>query len=89
MSSQFSIVRLRVKAATEYGQVVHVSGSSFTMGNFSTSEAMPLVTTPEEYPYWRTSQPLVIPRGVPQVRRSCVCRTSDSRADDSTSQLSA
>ena len=38
MSSQYSIVHLRVKAETEFGQVVHVSGSSFTMGNFSTAE---------------------------------------------------
>ena len=38
MSSQYSIVHLTVKAETEFGQVVHVSGSSFTMGNFSTAE---------------------------------------------------
>lgn len=38
MSSQYSIVHLKVKAETEFGQVVHVSGSSFTMGNFSTAE---------------------------------------------------
>lgn len=38
MSSQYSIVHLRVKAETEFGQVVHVSGSAFTMGNFSAAE---------------------------------------------------
>ncbi len=38
MSSQYSIVHLRVKAETEPGQVVHVSGSAFTMGNFSAAE---------------------------------------------------
>lgn len=38
MSSQYSIVHLRVKAETEFGQVVHVSGSAFTLGNFATTE---------------------------------------------------
>jgi trehalose 6-phosphate synthase/phosphatase len=97
MSTQYSILNLRVKAETDYGQVIHVSGSSYTMGNFSTSEvrlllkgvllprrwrtqqkhvrgssvqAVPLVTSPEDYPYWRTSRPLVVPRGVPQVMPS-------------------
>lgn len=40
MSSQYSIVHLRVKAETEFGQVVHVSGSAFTLGNFATTEVL-------------------------------------------------
>lgn len=31
-------------------------------------QAVPLITSPEEYPYWKTSKPLVVPRGIPQVR---------------------
>jgi hypothetical protein len=38
MSSKYSVLHLKVEAKTEYGQVVHVSGSSFTMGYFNPNE---------------------------------------------------
>ena len=53
----FTKLHLRVVARTAFGQSIHVSGSSFTLGKYNPSEALPLVTTPEEYPVWRTLKP--------------------------------
>lgn len=64
-SGMFTRVHLRVKCASRYGESVHCSGSSFVMGHFNPSEATTLVTTPDEYPYWSTAKPLILPRGVP------------------------
>ncbi|DAZ96236.1 TPA: hypothetical protein N0F65_012598 [Lagenidium giganteum] len=61
----YTRVHLRVKVNTRLGETVHCSGSSLIMGQFNPSESMTLVTTPEEYPYWSTVKPLILPRGVP------------------------
>ena len=34
------------------------------MGRNQPNRALSLVTTPEDYPVWRTFQPIVVPRGV-------------------------
>ena len=37
-----------------------------------TQQAVPLVTSPEDYPIWRTSKPLVVPRGIPQAYKYAI-----------------
>jgi len=59
----YTKLHLRVTAQTAHGQSIRVSGSSINMGRNNTTEALPLVTTPEEYPVWRTPKPILIPRG--------------------------
>uniref|UniRef100_A0AAV1U1R5 CBM20 domain-containing protein n=1 Tax=Peronospora matthiolae TaxID=2874970 RepID=A0AAV1U1R5_9STRA len=61
----YTRVSLKVKAFSRLGEMVHCSGSSFVMGHFNPNESMTLVTTPEDYPYWTTVKPMILPRGVP------------------------
>lgn len=61
----YTRVHLRVKVQSRLGETVHCSGSSFIMGQFNPNESMMLVTTPDEYPYWSTMKPLILPQGVP------------------------
>ncbi|CEG43722.1 trehalose-phosphatase [Plasmopara halstedii] len=61
----YTRVYLKVKAPSRLGETVHCSGSSFIMGHFNPNESMTLVTTPDEYPYWRTVKPMILPQGVP------------------------
>ncbi|KAG1692802.1 hypothetical protein DVH05_024417 [Phytophthora capsici] len=61
----YTRVHLKVKAQSRLGETVHCSGSSFVMGHFNPNESMTLVTTPEDYPYWTTVKPMILPRGVP------------------------
>jgi trehalose 6-phosphate synthase/phosphatase len=61
----YTRVHLKVKAGSRLGESVHCSGSSFVMGHFNPNESMTLVTTPEDYPYWSTVKPMILPRGVP------------------------
>ncbi|KAI9998641.1 hypothetical protein PInf_003223 [Phytophthora infestans] len=61
----YTRVHLKVKAQSRLGETVHCSGSSFVMGHFNPNESMTLVTTPEDYPYWTTVKPMLLPRGVP------------------------
>ncbi|KAF1334037.1 Trehalose-phosphatase, partial [Globisporangium splendens] len=61
----YTRVHLKVKCESRFGESVHCSGSSFVMGHFNPSESTTLVTTPEQYPYWTTVKPLILPRGVP------------------------
>jgi hypothetical protein len=55
-----------VVAQTEFGQSVYVSGpgSTFVNGNYKPSKAIPLHTTPTDYPVWKTNKPILIPRGL-------------------------
>lgn len=64
-SGMYTRVHLRVKAPCRLGENVHCAGSSFVMGHFNPSESMALTTTPEEYPYWTTVKPMILPCGVP------------------------
>ncbi|TDH72885.1 hypothetical protein CCR75_009457 [Bremia lactucae] len=61
----YTRVYLKVKAQSRLGETVHCSGSSFVMGHFNPNESMTLVTTPDNYPYWTTVKPMILPRGVP------------------------
>jgi trehalose 6-phosphate synthase/phosphatase len=56
-------LHFRVKALTQLGQVVGVAGSSTTLGNYDTKKVIKLVTTPDSYPIWYTTDPIVVPRG--------------------------
>ncbi|ETV90852.1 trehalose-phosphatase [Aphanomyces invadans] len=60
----FTRVHLRVRAETRFGEELHCSGASYTMGQYKPSESIELVTSPEEYPVWRTVKPLILPRGI-------------------------
>ena len=66
----FTKLHLRVVARTAFGQSIHVSGSSFTLGKYNPSEALPLVTTPEEYPVWRTLKPIIQIRDLALLQRA-------------------
>ncbi|GMF57499.1 unnamed protein product [Phytophthora fragariaefolia] len=61
----YTRVHLKVRAQSRLGETVHCSGSSFVMGHFNPNESMTLVTTPEDYPFWTTVKPMLLPRGVP------------------------
>ncbi|CAM9434619.1 unnamed protein product [Laminaria digitata] len=61
----FSRLNLTVECPTEFGQTVHVSGSSFLAGVSNPSLLVEMVTTPEEYPLWRTPQPIIVQRNRP------------------------
>ena len=61
----YSKLHLVVTAKTQLGQSVFVSGSS--SGDRSLEgrgEALEMVTSPKEWPVWRTKKPIIIARGV-------------------------
>lgn len=64
-SGTYTRVHLKIKCESRFGESVHCSGASFVMGHFNPNESTTLVTTPEQYPYWTTVKPLILPRGVP------------------------
>jgi hypothetical protein len=55
-------VTFTVRVHVRPGDKVFVSGSNRVMGDFSPSLAIPLYTTPETYPVWRTAHPVVMTR---------------------------
>ena len=65
-------LNLRVTARTRLGESLRVSGQSRTLGSFNPATAMELVTTPSEYPVWRTPEPIVVPSDVLQTYRYAV-----------------
>jgi len=62
-SGRYCKLHLFVVAQTEHGQTVKASGSSLVMGGNNYAKAVPLFTTPTEYPVWRTLKPILVPRG--------------------------
>ncbi|KAF0683072.1 Aste57867_24852 [Aphanomyces stellatus] len=60
----YTRVHLRVRAETRMGEELHCSGASYTMGQYNPSESIELVTSPTDYPIWRTVKPLILPRGI-------------------------
>ncbi|CAM9720797.1 unnamed protein product [Discosporangium mesarthrocarpum] len=61
----FSRLHLTVTCHTDFGQTVRVSGSSLLAGVYDPTVALEMVTTPEEYPRWRTKKPIIVPRNFP------------------------
>ena len=57
----YTKLHLAVRARTQPGQVVLVSGSATSD---RTSGALEMVTSPDQYPSWRTPKPVIIARGV-------------------------
>ena len=57
----YTKLHLAVRARTQPGQVVLVSGSATSD---RTSGALEMVTSPDQYPIWRTPKPVIIARGV-------------------------
>lgn len=64
-------LHFRVKSYTQLGQIVGISGSSATLGNYDTKKVIKLVTTPDSYPIWYTPDPIVVPRG--RLLSYCFC----------------
>jgi len=62
MDGSYCCVYLSVRAETKFGQTLCVAGSSIAMGKFNPAEAVELTTSPETYPIWKTSRPLILPR---------------------------
>jgi len=58
-------VTFKVKADLEIGQNVRLTGDNRSLGSFSPNRGLDLVTTPKEYPIWRTKRPINLPTGVP------------------------
>jgi hypothetical protein len=54
------MVSFSVHAEIKYGEKVHLSGDTFSLGGFKPSQSVELVTTPEEYPIWRTPKKIVL-----------------------------
>lgn len=61
----FTRVHLSVYAKTLHGETIHISGSSFSMGQYNPSESTLMVTSPSTYPIWRTLKPLILQCGIP------------------------
>lgn len=59
---EYCRVHFRVRCAAPLGQTVGVSGSTHRLGYFNKDRVVPLVTTPESYPVWYTTTPIVVPR---------------------------
>jgi len=58
-------VTFKVEAELEVGQNVRLTGDTWSLGGFSPNRGLDLVTTPEEFPVWRTSRPVNLPKGIP------------------------
>jgi hypothetical protein len=69
--ASLSKITFTVEAKVLPGECVMVSGDAVSLGGFATSNAIPLVTTPETYPKWRTMVPVTVPLGFP-VKYMCV-----------------
>ncbi|CAM9312632.1 unnamed protein product [Phaeothamnion confervicola] len=61
----FTRLALKVVCQTGNGQTVHVSGSSLLVGRHDPTMSIEMVTTPQEYPVWRTAKPVIVPRDQP------------------------
>ncbi|KAH8084405.1 hypothetical protein JL720_7897 [Aureococcus anophagefferens] len=62
----YSKLHLRVTARTQLGQTVFVTGSSSgDRALEGRGEALEMVTSPGEWPVWRTKKPVIVARGVP------------------------
>ena len=59
---EYCRVNFRVRCAAPMGQTVGVGGSTYRLGYFNKDRVVPLVTTPESYPVWYTTHPIVLPR---------------------------
>lgn len=69
--SFLSKISFSVTAVVRAGETLMVSGDAPTLGRFNTSHALPLQTTPETYPLWRTAEPITVPRDYP-LKYRCV-----------------
>jgi trehalose-6-phosphate synthase/trehalose-6-phosphatase len=58
-------VTFRVKADLEIGQNIRLAGDTRALGSFHPNRGLDLVTTPGEYPWWRTNKTVNVPAGVP------------------------
>ena len=61
INGEHSRLTFRVKCEASHGQVVAICGDTSGLGFFRKSSAVQLVTTPEDYPYWKTVAPIVVP----------------------------
>ena len=59
-TGKYSQIQVRVTASTGFGESIRISGRSRALGAFNPDEAIELITTPAEYPVWRTARPLVV-----------------------------
>uniref|UniRef100_A0A7S2RGB1 CBM20 domain-containing protein n=1 Tax=Mucochytrium quahogii TaxID=96639 RepID=A0A7S2RGB1_9STRA len=58
-------VTFKVKADLGIGQNIRITGDTQSLGLFHPKNGLNLVTTPKEYPIWRTNRPVNLPTGVP------------------------
>ena len=78
-------LHLKVTAKTQLGQTVLVTGSSCadTLGTaVGDGESLEMVTTPKEWPVWRTKKPIIIARNVPH-EYTYSLRGGESETDES------
>ena len=74
----YTKLHLAVRARTQPGQVVLVSGSATSD---RTSGALEMVTSPDQYPIWRTPKPVIIARGVRHDYRYSIRSAHDVEAE--------
>ena len=68
----YTRLHIRVNYNGPFGESVGVGGSSVAFGQFQSSDAVPLVTTPTHYPIWCTLNPIVVPTSVPISYKYCI-----------------
>ncbi len=77
-------LHVRVKAQVKIGQVVAISGSSFSLGSFNKDRIVKLVTTPDSYPIWYTAEPIVLPRGDTVYYKYCLVEGGQMKGNEKT-----
>ena len=63
----FTRLSFSARATTQIGEQVYVLGSAAALGGFNESHAVPLETSPKDFPLWRTAHDILVPTGVPIV----------------------
>ena len=64
MSAQVTAITFEVEAEVALGETVHVLGDA-GLGCFEPTESIQLHTTPDDFPRWKTAQPLAFASGHP------------------------
>ena len=64
-----SYVNFEVTCETAWGEEVHISGDSASLGEFSLSKSVEMVTNPNIYPIWKSKNPILISHALPLTYR--------------------
>ena len=68
----YSRVTFRVECPVAPGQIVAISGDVSGLGYFRQSSVVELVTTPSEYPIWKSASPVIVPTNQLMQYKYCI-----------------